>query len=86
MAAQRGYREYRAACASCHGPDPHRDGAAGPAVAGASTALLRAKILEGRYPVGYLPKRTTSNMPRQPHLALRIDDLNAYLAEAEPPR
>ncbi|MEM7202488.1 MAG: cytochrome c [Planctomycetota bacterium] len=80
-AAGRGRDVYRAWCASCHHPsEPWRDGAQGPAVAGASRALLEAKVLRGEYPPGYEPKRRGGTMPIQAHLKDRLGDLTEYLA------
>jgi mono/diheme cytochrome c family protein len=70
---------YLAQCIQCHNVDPALDGPVGPAVKGASPALLEAKILRGEYPPGYKPKRTTRVMPPQPPLAPDIPALAAYL-------
>jgi mono/diheme cytochrome c family protein len=82
-AAARGEEIYRNVCATCHGPDPSRDGAVGPAISGSSRELLEAKILRGTYPPGYRPRRESANMPKLPHLADFIGDLTAYLGAAE---
>ena len=78
----RGRRLYAANCMVCHNADPSQQGSLGPAVMGASEALLRAKVLERRYPDGYVPKRNTANMPTYPHLKRYIPDLAAYLSNA----
>jgi mono/diheme cytochrome c family protein len=77
--AERGRQVYLSQCASCHGPDPSQPGPVGPAVKGASRALLEAKILRGTYPPGYRPQRPTSVMPPQPHLAGDIPALTEYV-------
>jgi mono/diheme cytochrome c family protein len=77
--AERGRQVYLSQCASCHGPDPSQPGPVGPAAQGSSRELLEAKILRGAYPPGYTPKRPTSVMPPQPHLAGDIPALAAYL-------
>ncbi|MFQ5521631.1 MAG: cytochrome c, partial [Candidatus Methylomirabilia bacterium] len=64
---------------ACHNRDPARDGPLGPAIKGASRALLEAKVLRGTYPSGYTPRRTTELMAPQPQLAESIDDLAAFL-------
>jgi len=74
-----GRQVYRANCTACHAADPGRPGALGPAVAGASRALLEAKVLRGTYPEGYLPKRGTRAMMPLPFLEARIPELAAYL-------
>jgi hypothetical protein len=67
-------------CTACHNADPSLDGSVGPANAGASRALVEAKVLRGEYPPGYTPKRPSKVMPPLPHLAGSIDDLTAFLA------
>ncbi|MBV8362105.1 MAG: cytochrome c [Deltaproteobacteria bacterium] len=76
---QRGEVLYRTNCASCHGRDPNRPGALGPAIAGSSRALIEARVLHRAYPAGYQPKRQTHLMQPMPWMAAHIDDLAAYL-------
>ena len=78
-AAQRGERVYKNVCIACHNANPNLDGSVGPANAGASRALLEAKIVHGTYPPGYEPKRDSAAMPKFAYLADQIDDLHAYL-------
>jgi len=77
--AVRGQRVYQTRCASCHGPDPSRDGPVGPSVKGAGRDLLMARVLFAAYPKGYAPKRRTWIMPAQPDLGPWMADLVAYL-------
>lgn len=77
--AARGRQVFLSQCTACHGSDPSEAGPVGPPVKGASRELLEAKMLRGTYPPGYTPKRPTSVMPPQPHLAPQIDALVAYL-------
>lgn len=77
--AERGRRVFLARCAACHGTDPARNGPVGPAVKGATTDLVRARVLWAAYPPGYVPKRPTRIMPPQPDLAQWIADLAAFL-------
>jgi mono/diheme cytochrome c family protein len=79
---QRGEVLYRTNCASCHGHDPNRPGALGPAIAGSSRALIEARVLHRAYPAGYQPKRNTHLMQPMPWMAAHIDDLAAYLGAA----
>jgi len=82
--AQQGRDVYQNVCVACHNGDPNRDGAIGPANAGASRELLEAKVLHGEYPPGYTPKRPGSHaMPPLPYLKDQIPALAAYLAEVK---
>jgi mono/diheme cytochrome c family protein len=74
---------YNANCIACHAMDPRRDGALGPAVAGASAALLEARVVRGDYPPGYTPKRPTRVMIALPHLEPKLPELVAYLQSLE---
>jgi mono/diheme cytochrome c family protein len=77
--AERGRQVFLAQCVSCHGPDPAQAGPIGPAVKGASKKLIEAKVLNGAYPPGYTPKRSTKVMPPLPALAGDIPGLADYL-------
>ncbi len=77
--AESGKRVWLGQCVACHHPDPAKDGTLGPAVKGASLALLEARVVRGEYPPGYKPKRPTKVMPPRPDLARSISDLAAYL-------
>lgn len=78
-----GRAAYNANCIACHSLDPAQDGALGPAIAGASLALLEARVLRVEYPDGYVPKRTTRVMVPLPHLEPRLVELAAYLESVE---
>lgn len=80
---ERGRQVYLSVCTACHNADPSRDGAVGPANAGASRELLEAKLLRGSYPPGHVPKRPSQVMPRFEHLAGSVGDLAAFLAHAK---
>lgn len=80
--ARRGRGIYLANCAACHNIDPSKDGPVGPAIKGASRALIEARVLRASYPPGYTPKRKTSTMPAQPYLKSAIPDLAAFLGSA----
>jgi mono/diheme cytochrome c family protein len=79
LLADRGRLIYVAQCTQCHATDPAQAGPVGPAVKGASAALLEARIVRGEYPPGYTPKRPTKVMPPTPALAPEIPALAAYL-------
>ena len=74
-----GKRIYLSSCTTCHATDPAADGPLGPPVKGASKELLQARVIDGTYPPGYVPKRDTQVMKPLPQLADGIDDLAAYL-------
>ena len=77
--AARGRSIYMSNCIACHNMNPAQDGALGPAVTGSSEALLYARVIDGSYPEGYEPKRTTAVMVALPHLKNEIPALAAYL-------
>lgn len=78
--ADAGRRIYAGNCTACHNPNPALAGSLGPELAGASLALLEARVLRAEYPPGYAPKRDTQLMPAQPYLAKDIPALAAFLA------
>ena len=77
---------YAVNCTTCHALDPAEDGPVGPAVAGASLALLEAKVLRNEYPPGYVPQRDTKAMIPLAHLAPELPALAAYLSAAAKPQ
>ncbi len=76
----RGKSIYVTSCLACHGADPSKDGALGPAIQGSSLELLTARILHATYPPGYKPKKQTAQMPALPHLEKEIPALHEYLS------
>jgi len=74
-----GRRAYAANCTACHNPDPAKEGTVGPAIAGSSAELVRARVLRAEYPAGYKPQRDTHLMPAQPFLAPQVESIAAYL-------
>jgi len=81
-----GRRAFAANCVVCHNADPSKDGSVGPAVAGSSPELVRARVLHADYPPGYSPKRDTHLMPALPSLAGDVDHLAAYLGSLQKAR
>jgi mono/diheme cytochrome c family protein len=75
----RGRAAYQADCAVCHAQDPAVAGPVGPALAGSSLELLRAKVLRNEYPAGYTPKRSTRAMFPLVHREPDLRALAAYL-------
>lgn len=78
---QRGRAVYVANCVACHGSDPSKDGAIGPAIKGSPPELIETRVLRTEYPPGYKPKRNTHLMPTFPYLKSEIPNLVAYLSE-----
>ena len=74
-----GQRIYSTQCVSCHGPDPKKDGALGPAIFGSSLELIKTRIEGTEYPAGYTPKRTTKVMQPMPHLKGEIENIHKFL-------
>ena len=66
-------------CISCHNLDPKKPGSIGPQIYRSSKELLSKKILFGKYPKNYKPKRSGGVMPLQPHLDKEIANLHAFL-------
>jgi mono/diheme cytochrome c family protein len=80
-AVKRGRQIYQNVCMACHNGDPTQPGSLGPPIAGASLALLEAKVLRGEYPPGYTPARSSQAMPRFEYLKDRLPDVAAYLQQ-----
>ena len=79
--ASRGEAVYMANCIACHNKDPKLDGPIGPANHGSSLDLVRARVLEAKYPPNYKPKRDTKLMQPMPFLKNDIEALHAFLNE-----
>jgi mono/diheme cytochrome c family protein len=76
---ERGRIIYMQNCIACHNQDSSLDGPVGPAIKGSSLELLNEKVLHGKYPAGYAPKRPSSAMPPMPQMKNEIPALRAYL-------
>ena len=75
----RGKAIYNLNCISCHNLDPIKQGNIGPQIYGSSKELLSKKILFGKYPKNYKPKRSGGAMPIMPNLDKEITNLQAFL-------
>lgn len=75
----RGRLIYAANCIMCHNSDPKKQGSQGPDVWGSSEILLKEKVINGQYPDGYTPKRSSHAMPKLPGLKKEIHALYLYL-------
>ena len=76
---EKGRMVYFANCVSCHNNNPKKPGSIGPEVYGASIDLLTQKIIFGKYPENYRPKRTSKIMTLMPHLNKEISNLHAFI-------
>ena len=76
---EKGRMVYFANCVSCHNNNPKKPGSIGPEVYGASIDVLAQKIVFGKYPENYRPKRTSKIMPLMPHLNKEISNLHAFI-------
>jgi len=70
---------YFSVCISCHNANPKLPGAVGPDVYGSSMELLTHRVLLGKYPEGYKPKRKGQQMPVFEDLKDDIPALHFYL-------
>jgi len=76
---EKGRIVYFANCVSCHNNNPKKPGSIGPVVYGVSIDVLTQKIVSGKYPEYYRPKRTSKIMPSMPHLNKDISNLHAFI-------
>ena len=76
---EKGRMVYFANCVSCHNNNPKKPGSIGPEVYGVSIDVLTQKIVSGKYPENYRPKRTSKIMPSMPHLNKEISNLHAFI-------
>ena len=76
---EKGRMVYFANCVSCHNNNPKKPGSIGPEVYGVSIDVLTQKIVSGKYPENYRPKRTSKIMPSMPHLNKEISNLHSFI-------
>ena len=76
---EKGRMIYFANCVSCHNNNPKKPGSIGPVVYGVPIDVLTQKIVSGKYPENYRPKRTSKIMPLMPHLNSEISNLYAFI-------
>jgi mono/diheme cytochrome c family protein len=79
QSAAQGKEIYSSRCMACHGESPASEGNIGPMIYGISKELLRKKVIEGKYPKDYAPKRKTKNMNIFPELKDQIKYLHDFL-------
>ena len=76
---EKGRMVYFANCVTCHNNNPKKPGSIGPEVFGVSIDVLTQKIVSGKYPENYRPKRKSKIMPPMPHLNKEILNLHAFI-------
>ena len=76
---EKGRMLYFANCVSCHNNNPKKPGSIGPEVYGVSIDVLTQKIVSGKYPENYRPKRSSKIMPSMPHLNKDISNIHAFI-------
>ena len=76
---EKGQIVYFANCVSCHNNNTKKPGSIGPEVYGVTLDVLTQKIVYGKYPENYRPKRPSKIMPSMPHLNKEISNLHAFI-------
>lgn len=54
---------YKNQCMQCHNANPNKVGSIGPDLVSTPKEAFIMKVVEGKYPEGYTPKRKTKAMP-----------------------
>tara|TARA_B100000945_G_C19897002_1_gene374354 strand:+ start:78 stop:449 length:372 start_codon:yes stop_codon:yes gene_type:complete len=76
---ENGRMVYFANCVSCHNNNPKKPGSIGPELYGVSIDTLTQKIIYGKYPENFRPKRKSKIMPLMPHLNKKISNLHMFI-------
>ncbi len=80
---EKGKEIYLATCIKCHNKDPNIKGAIGPELTDAPLEIMQAKVATGRYPdvlpEGFVPKRKTKQMIKQPQVIPDVPSVHAYV-------
>ena len=79
----KGKEIYLSTCIKCHNKDPNVKGAIGPELTDAPLEIMQAKVATGRYPdvlpEGFVPKRKTKQMIKQPQALADVPSIHAYV-------
>ena len=79
----KGKEIYLSTCIKCHNKDPNVKGAIGPELTDAPLEIMQAKVATGRYPdvlpPGFVPKRKTKQMIKQPQALADVPSIHAYV-------
>lgn len=80
---EKGQEIYLSTCIKCHNKDPNVKGAIGPELTDAPLEIMQAKVATGRYPdvlpSGFVPKRKTKQMVKQPQVLADVPSIHAYV-------
>jgi hypothetical protein len=79
----RGKTIYLSACIKCHNKDPNVKGSIGPELVDAPLEIMAYKVANGKYPkdlpAGFVPKRKTNQMMKQPQYSKDVPSIHAYI-------
>jgi len=79
----RGKTIYLSACIKCHNKDPNTKGSIGPELIDAPVEVMAYKVANGKYPkdlpAGFIPKRKTNQMMKQPQYLKDVPSIHAYI-------
>ena len=76
---EKGRTVYFANCVSCHNNNPKKPGSIGPEIYGVPIDVLTQKIVSGKYPENYRPKKPSKIMSSMPNLKNEISNLHAFI-------
>jgi mono/diheme cytochrome c family protein len=80
---QKGKEIYLSTCTKCHNKDPNVKGPIGPELVDAPVEIMAHKVEKGRYPevlpAGFVPKRKTNQMIKQPQHLKDVPSIHAYI-------
>jgi mono/diheme cytochrome c family protein len=80
---EKGKKIYLSTCIKCHNKDPNVKGAIGPELVDAPLEIMSYKVANGKYPKdlpsGFVPKRKTNQMIKQPQHLKDVPSLHAYI-------
>jgi mono/diheme cytochrome c family protein len=80
---EKGKKVYLSTCVKCHNKDPNVKGPIGPELVDAPLEIMVYKVANGRYPkelpAGFVPKRKTNQMIKQPKYVDDVPSIHAYI-------
>lgn len=72
-------RLYERNCTKCHNADPSKPGSIGPELVTTPQKAFKMKVVHGKYPNGYKPKRNSKAMPKFGLFDWQVDSLYWYV-------